>query len=295
MRWYLYFIVALVLTTVSSCDSGSETQNPEEEGATEVSQQADTSDTVLATIDGKKVYASELESLLINLFGEYRAGQMDKESRKRALESLIASRVLAQEAEKHLSVDELREIENTLKRDRENRLINAYMRSKLEPGTLSQQEVKEYYDNNLDKFGQSTIRQYTLVTTKQPLAEEARERYMRLVNEQKNKGDISGLHTTLKQNGFDVQMQSAELDKKLVDKKLFDFITNQPLNQVSNMIFVGNRPFVVQVSAEKQIKARPLERVEETIKKTLALKKLKQAIKKESERVLGQTEVIYSE
>lgn len=252
---------------------------------------------VLATIDGNNIYEQELQSLLVDMLGESGALQLDKTSRRRALDSLLASYALAQQASIELSQNVIGEIDIKVRRYRENLLINMYMSTKMKVADLriSSGAIKAYYEKNLDKFGKSTIKHYQFLTTKNKLTEELREKYMSLVSSSRKAENLEDIKSTLEMNGFSVQLQSAELNKKYLSKRLYQFVSAQTINVVSDLTYIDGRPYIIKLITEKTVAARPLARVRDTIRKSLVLKKLKEAIKRHSTEILAISEVVYSE
>jgi len=158
---------------------------------------------------------------------------------------------------------------------------------------LSNEAIRQYYENNLEKFGQSTIKQYQLLTTRNELPEELREKYMSLVAGTRTSGNLADIKSALEKNGFDVQLTSAELNENIVDKRLYRFVNAQPINVISDLSFIGGRPYIVNVQSEKTIPAKPLAQVSDMIRKSLMLQRLKQAIKQHSAEILANSKVEY--
>ena len=280
-------LMAFAVVAMCSCDNGSESR------VDDPVLQQDSVGEVLATVDGEPIYDSDLQSILIDMFGEYRALQMDEASRKRALDSLITSHLLAKQALASLPQERIAEIESKTRRHRENLLVNAYMLTKIDTTPLSDVAVREYYKNNLEKFGKATVKQYQLLTTRSELPEERREQYLSLVAGARTAGNLADIKSVLEQNGFDVQLTSAELDKTIVDQRLYRFVTAQPVNALSELSFIGGRPYLVNVQSQKTIPAKPLAQVSDTIRKSLMLQRLKDAIKQHSAEVLANSSVEY--
>jgi len=287
MKAVYLLIMAFAVVPLSSCSNGSDSRVDEQVP------QIDTAGDVLATVDGENIYESDLQSVLVNLFGEYRALQMDEDSRKRALDSLVTSHLLAKQALTSLPQENIAEIESKTRRYRENLLVNAYMLTQIDKTPLSNEAIRQYYENNLEKFGQSTIKQYQLLTTRSELAEELREKYMSLVAGTRTSGNLADIKSALEKNGFDVQLTSAELNENIVDKRLYRFVNAQPINVISDLSFIGGRPYIVNVQSEKTIPAKPLAQVSDMIRKSLMLQRLKQAIKQHSAEILANSKVEY--
>jgi len=248
---------------------------------------------VLATIDGVSISEAQLDSLLISMFGDYRAMQMDAESRQRALDSMLASYALSKEALAKLPEHKINTIEESTRRYRENLLINAYMQTKMDASTVSNEKVKEYYENNGEKFGLATVKEYQLLTTKKALEEEFRDKYLNIVS--KNTGKLSALKQSLEKQAFEVQLHAGVLDEKLLGPRLYAFVDSQVLNKVSEITFIDGKPYVVVLTSIKNSKVKPFSEVRDSIRKSLVIKQLKQAIKEQSAVALKQSNIVYSD
>jgi len=248
---------------------------------------------VLATIDGVNIEQSQLNSLLINMFGEYKAGQMDAGSRQRALASMLASYALANEAQEILPKKQIRSIEEKTRRYRENLLINAYMQTKIDVATLSNEKIKDYYEKNIEKFGSRTIKEYQLLTTQKVLEEELRDKYLATVSKNKNKVKLVTLKKSLEKQAFKVQLHSGVLDKGLLSQRLYSFIDSQKLNKISELTFIDGKPYVVVLTSINSSNTKPLTEVRGTIRKSLVLQQLKQTIKEQSAVALKKSNIVY--
>lgn len=284
----LYFLVlALVTVALSACG------NSPEDRASNKATGTDDNGGVLATVDSEVIYESDLEAVLISMFGDYRAQQMDAASKRRALDSLIATSLLARQALSTLPKKSLDEIEAKTRRYRENQLVNAYMLTRVDKTPINNKEIKAFYESNLDNFGQSIVKQYQLLTTRGELPEELREKFMSLVSDSKSIQSLTEIKNILEKNGFDVQLAEDQLDAKITGSRLYNFVNAQPVNTVSDQIFIEGRPYIVKVLHEKTIAAKPLAQVSDTIRKSIMLQRLKTALKQHSEELLSKSNVEY--
>ena len=261
MKQHFSMLIILMLCTLSSCDS-----QQKEQGKIGLSGEGVSRGKLLATIDGKKIYEPELQSLLVDMFGEYQAQTMDDTSRKRALDSLIASHALVREAEKQLSAETISDVDLKAARYRDNQLINAYMKTKISPASLTNEHIRTYYENNLEKFGKRTIKKIQAMTTRNELPEELRESYLSHLAETMKTGDLEKISKAMKVKGYEVHVQSAELNMSLLDERLYQFINAQKLDMLSELTFINGRPYLVRVISQKVVAAKPLSQVSASIR-----------------------------
>ncbi len=282
-------LLILAAGLLLSCDNASN-----EQPSLQKSQDSSTDEGVIATIDDLKIHASQLDAVLVEMFGEYKASQMDSESRKRALDSMLAAYALSKKATQFLPEKRLNEIEEKTRRYRENLLISTYMQTKMDASAVSSEKVKAYYQQNLEKFGGSTIKQYRLLTTRNELLEETRDKFLATVTANKKSGTLQEMKKALEVQGFEMLLQSGVLDESALDNRLRQFIQSQAVETRSEIIFIDNKPYIVMVTSQKTLKAKPLEEVKDLVRRTLALQELKGIIKKHSAEALADSKIIYS-
>ncbi|MCU7843302.1 MAG: peptidyl-prolyl cis-trans isomerase [Candidatus Thiodiazotropha sp. (ex Monitilora ramsayi)] len=249
---------------------------------------------LLATVDGVQIYEMELHELMSGMFGEYRALTMDDETRRRALDSLIASHALAREAETRLDREQLATIDIKTRQYRENLLVNTYMRDNVELSTINDKAVAEYYQSNLELFGKKNVKQYRMLTSRETMPEDQRNRLISVITKTADM-NLEQKQTVLDKAGFNFQLSQNEMNKDYLDEKLYAFIDSQPVGQISNLTFIGGMPYVVEVMSERELQPRPLTEVKETIRKSLVLARLKMAIKEKSAEVMAKSSVVYNE
>lgn len=297
MKIFTLTIMTLLLSLLLACDSGSESQLSAEKD--KVSFEAGD---VLATIDGVEIRESQLETVIVNMFGEYKAAQMDAQSRNRVLDSMLAGYALSKMALVNLPEKNIKTIEEKTRRYRENLLINTYMLTKMDASDLSSEKIKSYYEANLDKFGKQAVKEYQLLTTRTELAEESRDKYLAVISNYINNEKLPKKLLAIKQllekqpelQNYDVQLHSGVLHKNLLNPHLYTFINAQALNEVSEITFINNKPYLVIITAEKTINAKTLSEVRDTIRKSLILKQLQQTIKEHSADALTKSNIVYS-
>lgn len=255
---------------------------------------------VLATIDGHAIHRAQLDAMLEDMFGVYRARRMDAAGRRKALDSLLSAHALSQKALRELAPDKVRRIEEKTRRYRQNLLINAYLQTRLDKRAVSEAGIRQYYQDHPDKFGRQTVKQYRLLSLKSVLPEEDRARFLETVSRNKSGGDMQALRRELEAQGFEVELQTGALDKAADESaamppRLQAFIAAQKQGAVSDIAFVENRPYVVQITAETTRPPRPLAEVREDIRKTLLFGELRRALARESAAAMAQAKIEYKD
>lgn len=277
MKFSLLIVFLLML---SACEKSQETPQPMTRGA------------VLAEVNGKKIYQQDLDMTLVDMFGEYQASMLDQEGRKKALESLVASKALMDMAARDIDADVMQAIDNKTERYRENLVINAYVKDQIVAEPVSNKMVEDYYNSHLEKFGQKTLRQYELLSSEQGMTPEQRDRFLQAFEKLRER-DPQEIQTRLAKQGYPVSYHQGVTGDANMPARLRDFIAAQPLNQLSAIAFIDGRPYAVRVNKDVVKPAKPLTEVSQDIRKSLAMVQLKKEIKKLSSLALEQATVVY--
>ncbi|MCP4979529.1 MAG: hypothetical protein GY935_03420 [Gammaproteobacteria bacterium] len=246
---------------------------------------------IVAEVNGEVIMKTELEQMAIDMFGEYQASTMDDNSRGKLLESMVSTLALAQASVVELPKERLDAIENKTKRYRENLLVSEYIRANASPPPVTESMIADYYGRNLAQFGQSSVRKYQLITSRQALAVDQRKDFIKLFSTIKTEPTVQAIHQSFLNSGFQTTHQSGVADAGLLSKKLLQVIDSQPVATVSDIHFIDGVPYIVKVDEVLQKSAKPLNEVRASIRKTLAMAQLKEAVRTLSETVKQQASV----
>src|SRR4051794_37151737 len=114
-----------------------------------------TPDTVIAVVNGRKFAVGELQKLLPSLPTNLQ--QMFASRPKDALEQYAFGEVLAREAEK-IKLEQQEPYRQQIENARRQVLVQALMKEKGEQTPVSSDDVKKYYESNLENFRQAWVR-----------------------------------------------------------------------------------------------------------------------------------------
>ena len=267
-------IIAFAATAVTACDRDNG------------------DDPVLASVNGDKIHQSDLDSMLTGMFGAYQASTLSAESSKRALESLVASRALAQIAEDKVDQEKLKSVEQQVSRYRENLLINEYIKTAITPEPITNEMVERYYNEHQDKFGKAVVRQYELLTTANVLPAELRDRLLQEIPKMKIMS-LAAIKATMAKKNIELLLHKGFTGEAGMDAKIQRFIAAQEVNKRSDVIFVEGKPYIVNVEADITTPAKPLSAVREDVRKQLAMLKLGEIVKDLSSKAVQEADVKY--
>ncbi len=250
---------------------------------------------VAAEVNGDVITQAEVEQMALDMFGEYQASAMDETARKKLLESMISSLLLAQKALAELPEDERARIENKTRRYRENLLVSEYVRLNMTPKPVTESMIQDYYQRNLELFGQGELRRYQLITTRRSLALDQRNAFLQKYAEIKNEDSLEVMQQKFRAAGFETTFQSGVAEPGLLSNRLQQVIDSQAPGQISDVHYIDDVPYLVMVDEVIETRPKPLSQVRGGIRKTLAMAQLKEAVKSLSESARQEASVTITE
>lgn len=234
---------------------------------------------IAAEVNGEVITREEVEQMALEMFGEYQASAMDDATRAKLLDSMVATLALAQKSLAELSDDERVRIDNMTRRYRENLLVSEYVRRNVDRKPVTESMIQDYYDRNPKQFGAGTAAKYQLLSTRQPLALDQRNAFLRKYGELKSAPSLQAMHQGFQQSGFDTLYQTGVAEKGLLSVRLQQLIASQVPGERSDLHYVDDKPYLVLVEDVIQISPQPLNEVRQQIRKTLVMAQLKEAVK----------------
>jgi len=107
--------------------------------------------TVMATVEGKTIYSSDLDALIKQLPQDQANQFLSREGRRQLLEELVAQELFYLEG-KEAKADETEEFKNMVK-DAEEKLLKTHMVAKyMMDITILDEDIEKFYSENPDQF-----------------------------------------------------------------------------------------------------------------------------------------------
>ncbi|MES9905953.1 MAG: peptidyl-prolyl cis-trans isomerase [Sedimenticola sp.] len=247
----------------------------------------------LADVEGRIISRYDLNSAIEKMLGARQSALLDKQSRKKVLESLVASRAMAIHAEKTLSAEELRALDLKVSNYRERLLAKAYLNANTEPQPVTDQMAAEYYSKHPERFGQKTLYEYELLLGNTTAAGEERKRLLTALQQARSSTDWSVLSEKLKSEGHAIGYRQGRGALKVLDAKLASLLKGLEPKQTSEIILQDGSPVIARLNGKKMLPVRPLTQVLAEIRKTLVPIQLKKQIKQLSTEIIKTTQVEY--
>ncbi|EKD34190.1 MAG: hypothetical protein ACD_75C02431G0003 [uncultured bacterium] len=286
----------LFLLILSSCSGDRPVQKPpaDKEGVKkEAAVKLGGEDVVLAVVNGSKISRSDLDLAIRKLAGEEAAGGLDEKTAKKVLESMVMSRAISQLRQKEMSEQDHAEIAGEVAVFQEQLMVRQYLAKHSTPQLVTMEAIQEYYDAHPELFGSGNSRLYEVITTGRPLQATERDELLGKLKDPATREKWQSWVEELVQAGYPMVYRQGRDGDEVLHPALHQAIAALSVGQVSQLIFIKEIPYLVRVTGERIIPAKPLSEVTETIRKALAPQQLKQAIEEAGKEALAGAVVKY--
>jgi len=252
----------------------------------------DTSE-IVATVSGQKITQDDLDAAIDKTFGEYATTQINQDISKKVLQSLVMSKAMAMKEQASLTSEELKDIERDVSSYREELLTKKYLQDNISQIPVSQAMIEEYYHQHPERFAANTIRSFEMVQSLVNTAGDARDQAIDKLKMFNTDNDWSSTVSKLKQQGIQFKYSKGASSDGVLDKEINNILVGLKPKQVSSVYFIDGYPTVMRLNKLVETSPKPLQQVENDIRKMLLPVQLKQAISKASKELLATQKVIY--
>lgn len=249
---------------------------------------------VLATVNGTAISERQLRLHVEKRFADSDALLADAEVSLKVLESLVAGKSMAVLAKAELDQTELELIAFETARFEEAALSKAYLKKHVDVSPVTNDMVSAYYQKHPEKFGGQKIKTIEMVSSQGQLNETERDQWLKAIAGFTEKSNWIKQTSTLNKK-LPIRFQQIEVVEGLLAPDLEKIVAGLNKGQKSNVSFLKDGITVVRVTGLRETPAKPLSEVSTVIRKSLAPIKLKEAVKKVSEKALSQVKVTYAE
>ncbi len=250
-------------------------------------------DVILASVNDSPITKYDLNQTIRSTLGRSSASKLDEEGRKKVLESLVASRAIAQVQEKALTPKETAALEKKINSYREKLLVKQHLAKNVPLQPVTQEMIQKYYRDHPEKFGEKKTRTYEMIVSQENLEIKARDGLIKALKNPQEKKDWAKWVKDLKKNNHEVSYRKGQLSDKILNSKLRNLMASLKMGDTSSLTFIRGMVYIVRIRDEKQIPPRPLKDVSGQIRKTLSPIQIKKAVKQASEDVLEEVNVVY--
>lgn len=236
-------------------------------------------DVILAEAEGMVVTQYDLDAYIEATLGDFAAARIDDEGRKKALEGLVATKVIAAAREEELSKVQQTELEKKEQAYREQLLVKQYISTHAPPEPVTAEQIQAYYDRNKDRFGARSERSFEMLLSTRTLTDAEQRLLLDAVAESAEE-DWAKLAAMLNADGLPMHHRRGVVGRAPLPPKLEQTLRTMKVGKASAPIFVQGKAFVLRVTGEKQFPPRTLKEVSGEIRERLAPLQVKKAIAK---------------
>lgn len=280
-KWILPVSLSLMLSACGGQDENSEVQ-PEQAKVSSSTQAKESAKEVVASVNGQQIYVDEFEFALNKLGADL--VEPTEQLQKKVLDSLIVSRVMAQEAKASMSEADLAELALAVKSYQEELLVKRYLKEHLSVTPVSEQALKQYYQENLPLFGQDWKKEFLLIKAK-PQQHGSKQLLATTI---KKIAESDDWQTSANQFAEQVSFQHAEVRVSLLPKQLAELLQT---TEVGQSHFSQDGLTVVKVLKQTEIPAKAFPLVKEDIRTRLAPMATRDALKQLTSQILAEVKV----
>ncbi len=250
----------------------------------------DTSET-LAKVNGEAITEYQLQVNIESLFGS--AAALNTKQRKNILDAMILSRIIRQQAEINQSDTEKALIEQKAKIYKEKITVNDYLKNNIRAVPVSTEMISEYYNKHPEQFAAEEVLHYALLTTKNRLSEEQRNKLLVIYARLNKNLDLQTLQQRISEAGIELNYQKSSVRPGVLNTQIENVIHQLQAGQTSSLIMQQGRPYIVKLLSRNQHAAKPLSVVSGDIRKKLLPVALKTAIKQQTDKLKDNARIEY--
>lgn len=257
-------------------------------------QQADVvDDPVVARVNGEEIRASEVSAAWNRTFAEQDMLFDGAELQQRLLQSLVASRVMARQAEAAMSDEQRQELDQLTRAWREEQLVKRYLADHVVAEPVDQQMVEDYYNKHPELFGGG--QRYEFEQLKVVYGDDSiqRDKALDLFALAGEAGDWAAFARTNSGSGLVLVHQRVVADAGFADKTLLATLSSLSPGQLSPVTSGEGAVAVVRLNRREAVAPRPLAEVSSDIRQRLAPVKLRQAVKQAMDGALSGANIEY--
>lgn len=250
-------------------------------------------DQILAVVNDTNVTQYDVDHAIESSLSEMAAERLDDTGRRRVLESVVMGRAIAQAREAELTPEELAILERDVAMHREQLLVRQYLEHHATARPVTTAMVQDYYDTHPERFGGREVKRYEMLFTTRTLTEAERTAFSQQTRAPAEQADWSAWATQLQGQNLPVQHQQGEVAGAMLHDRLRDALSALNQGQVSSVIFVEGRAFLLRVTHLSREGTRPLAEVSREIRASLAPVQLRESVREVRDAVLENAEVTY--
>ena len=192
-----------------------------------------------------------------------------------------------------MSAEEKRAFEHRVASWRAEQLVKRWLKANIEPESVSEARVKEYYEKHPQRFGGGERKRYEILQVVSADDPDLRDRAIDLLARARKTDDWARFAREHSSAELPVDLRRGRSGPELENEQLRKRLERLEKGEVSSVSTAGGRVSVVRVTAEEQLAPRPLAEVRADIRRRLAPTQLRSAVKEVMDRAMTDAKVDY--
>ena len=242
--------------------------------------------TVLARVADRTVTDRDVENTLDKMFGDA-AALADAGASEKAMESLVSLHAIAAAQEKTMGKTDLGELERKVFHYREELLMQAYVREHSQDLSVSEAEVKAYYDKHPELFGATEVRRFETLAAGSSGSGDAAQALQAATADANWKALAAASQGRL-------VYAAAATDGPSLNARIASTVRTLKAGQASDVLFVDGAMLRIRLTEVLRLPAKPLAEVRSDVRRTVAARKTRDRIRELAESVRKETKIKYT-
>lgn len=288
-----YLMLLLVCTLLPACQSENKPDNMPQQTSSSVANsqtapskvQQSASEDYLVKVNNSPITETQLQQAMQRLLGQQRLLINDtavmQQTRQQVLDSLILAKSMALLAEQTMDSEALQQLQADTQAYREELLVKHYLSQNLAPQSITEAMIKSYYQEHPEEFGAGSIKHYEQLTFNiDHNFADLKKQAQTLAPQQ----DWQQQALALTQQGQSVTYSQAQSRPELAISPIAHLLKSTQIGQASALIKYQHKAYMLRITQETPIAAKPLALVSQSIRK-----KLQWVLKKKALQAVKQT------
>lgn len=294
-NWTLVILaVAFAPLLLSACSNSQQEEANGGQASSVAGQQMDRKESkdqkIVASVDSQPIYQADLERAKARWVGKAKAKVADERMDATILDRLIRSRAMALAMEAQLSPAELEALTVEVASFREDLLVRKYIEKHSQETVITPEQIREFYQQNLQIFGGGEQKEVELVTVDQSAATEEKAKLLTALDGLKDTSDWRKGVAELTEQGFKLSYKHSTVTPDLLRSPLRELVKNSSKEEGAKL--VTTQPItLIRVLSVKTVPAKPLSQVTEKIRKTLQTQAMRDRVEALSNEVMAKVTV----
>lgn len=263
--------------------------------ASDVLDQVQVDETVLASVNGSRIGELDLTLNLLRTLGDSYNQMSDTGVEEQVLQSMIASRAIAIKSLESMSQDEKISLEKRVAQFREELLVKQYLLENAEPEAVTAEQIEAYYNDNPDQFSGKKEWLYELVTVDSAIYKKQTNAALQSLNRAKTHDDWRALASNTEQQAISVSHSYQTFTGDVPQGAIQEAVVKLNESQMSRIIISDAAPYLVRLLEVSKQPPVPLTQARASIRKKLLPASIKTSVRAISESAVAQSNVVLSQ